>query len=86
MDLKVVPAAGWVRISATVGGIPAGERCRIFVVARDGTRELAGSWLVSAKGAAEGTKLDGQALIPMDQVAGVEVENYSGRTFVRATV
>lgn len=86
MDLTVVPAAGWVRITANVGGIPKGERCRIYVVGRDGQRELVGSWLVSEAGAAKGTVLAGQALIAPDQVAGVEVENYSGRKFVRANV
>jgi anti-sigma factor RsiW len=86
MDLTVVPAAGWVRISAMVGGIPQGERCRIYVVARDGTRELAGSWLVSEAGEAKGTLLEGAALIAPNQVAAVEVENFSGRKFVRANV
>ncbi|MBM7787236.1 anti-sigma factor family protein [Tenggerimyces flavus] len=86
MDLTVVPAAGWVRITADVAGIPQGERCRIYVVARDGKRELVGSWLVSETGAAKGTVLSGQALIAPDQVAGVEVENYSGRKFVRANI
>ena len=46
------PGPGWVRIKAAVSGIPQGERCRLEVVARDGTAVLAGSWVVSAAGAA----------------------------------
>jgi RNA polymerase sigma-70 factor (ECF subfamily) len=33
MRATVRPAAGWVRVSATVTGVPAGEQCRLFVVA-----------------------------------------------------
>ena len=82
MAAVVSPAAGWVRVAATVRGIPAGERCRLLVLTRDGRREVAGSWLTSAKGEADGTQVDGAAIVAPDQVAGVAVENESGRRFV----
>lgn len=47
----VVPAVGWVRVNAAVTGIPAGQQCRLIVLGRDGSRQLAGSWLVSTAGA-----------------------------------
>jgi hypothetical protein len=81
MAATVTPAAGWVRLSATVRGIPAGERCRIVVVARDGTREVAGSWLVSKSGWRDGVTLDGSAIVPPDQLAAVVVENEAGHEF-----
>ena len=59
MTVKVVPAAGWVRTNMSISGIPEGEKCRIFVVAKDGSRQEAGSWVVSKKGAAEGTAYSG---------------------------
>ena len=82
MTVTLTPAAGWVRINATVTGIPAGQRCRIWVVARDGTRQQAGSWLVSEKGAREGTTLDGSAIVEPGDVVAVEVDNFSGDDFV----
>lgn len=82
MTVRVIPAAGWVRVDAAVSGVPEGEECRLWVVAADGTRQLAGSWLVSAQGAAEGTSLDGSALVPPNEVSAVEVENVDGDHFV----
>jgi anti-sigma factor RsiW len=85
MAAVVTPAMGWVRLSATVKGIPAGQRCRVVVVAKDGHEEIAATWLASAKGEAEGTQLDGAAIVPPDQVAGVAVENEAGLRFVMLT-
>jgi anti-sigma factor RsiW len=86
LTIRVMPAAGWVRVTAAVTGIPAGQRCRLWVVGRDGTRELAGSWLVSEKGARNGTKLDGSALVAPQNVVAVEVANVGGREFVTVRV
>jgi anti-sigma factor RsiW len=86
MTATLTPAAGWVRLSTWVQGIPAGERCNIVVVARDGTRKTAGSWLVSPTGARDGTTIDGSALVPLDQVAEVVIENEAGREFATARV
>ncbi len=86
MTVKIVPAAGWVRTNLAINGIPEGEKCRIFVVAKDGTRQEAGSWLVSKKGAAEGTNLDGSALVAPNDVKSVVVENTAGKKFVEVPV
>ncbi|MEV6600258.1 zf-HC2 domain-containing protein [Actinoplanes sp. NPDC051346] len=84
--VAVAPAPGWVRIKATVSGIPRGERCRLEVVAKDGTAILAGSWVVSEAGAAEGTTLDGSALVPPDQVGSVRVVTEGGKQYTSVTV
>ena len=84
LSARVVPAAGWVRVNVQVKGIVAGQRCRVVVVAKDGHREIAGSWLVSAAGEASGTTLDGAAIVPPDQVASVVIENENGAQFVSA--
>ena len=83
---SLTPATGWVRVSATVGGIPAGQKCRLEVVARDGTSVLAGSWLVSAAGQANGTTLNGSALIDPAQVASIRVVNTDGQQFVSVNI
>jgi anti-sigma factor RsiW len=82
MTATVRPAAGWVRVSVTVAGIAGGERCHLVVVARDGRREIAGSWVTSAAGERGGTQLDGAAAVAPDEVAAVLVANEAGREFV----
>lgn len=86
LDVTVIPAAGWVRVSVRAGGIPAGEECRLVVVAKDRTREPAGTWRVSPAGERDGTPLAGFALVDPAQVAAVEVENLDGRLFVRTPI
>jgi anti-sigma factor RsiW len=86
ISVAVMPAAGWVRLTATVGGIPAGEKCRLEVVGRDGVPILAGSWVVSPQGAADGTTLNGSALIDPAQVASVRVVNTAGRQYASVPV
>ena len=82
MTVAVQPAAGWVRVHAAVGGVPAGEQCRLYVVARDGTRQQAAGWLVDDAGAAAGTTLDGSALIAPADVAAVQAETLAGEILV----
>jgi anti-sigma factor RsiW len=78
----MVPAQGWVRLNVAVSGVARGEKCRIVVVDRHGGREIAASWVVSEKGEAEGTNVDGSAAVPLDDVSAVEVENADGKTLV----
>jgi hypothetical protein len=85
MTTTLTPAAGWVRLTTTVEGIPAGERCRIVVEARDGSRHVAGGWLVPPGGwGDDGVTLDGSAIVPLDEVAAVVVESETGRRFATA--
>jgi hypothetical protein len=84
MTATLTPAAGWVRLTASVQGLPPGARCYIVVVGRDGTREIAGSWLVAPTGGRDGVTLDGSAIVPLDQVDAVVVENDEGRVFATA--
>ncbi|GAA2688458.1 MULTISPECIES: anti-sigma factor [Actinosynnema] len=86
MTVQVKPAAGWVRVNASVAGIAQGEQCRIVVVAKDGSTQDAGSWLVSEAGEKDGTTLDGSALVAPEDVAAVEVRGFDGRTFVSIPV
>jgi hypothetical protein len=79
----ITPVRGWVRVSADVSGIPAGERCELVVVAKDGTEASAGGWLTEADLA--GATVDGSALVAPEDVAGVLVRNQDGREFVSAS-
>ncbi|KOX18780.1 anti-sigma factor [Saccharothrix sp. NRRL B-16348] len=86
MTVQVKPAAGWVRVNASVAGIEQNEKCRLFVVAKDGRRAEAGSWLVSAAGEKDGTNLDGSALIAPEDVAAIEVRNFDDERIVTVPV
>jgi hypothetical protein len=71
-----------VRVHAEVGGVAAGEQCRLYVVGRDGSRREAGSWLV----AADETTVDGSALLDPAEVTAVQVETFAGRPLVSVPV
>jgi hypothetical protein len=85
LDVTVLPAAGWVRVNASVTGIPEGQKCVLVVRSKSGETQIAGSWLVGPKAAKSGTNLDGSALVAPDQVASVSVMSMDGHTFVSAT-
>jgi anti-sigma factor RsiW len=82
MSVAVRPAAGWVRVHATISGVPPGEQCRLYVVAADGSREPAGSWL---SGSGE-TSVDGSALMAPAEVTGVQAETYAGEILVAVPI
>jgi hypothetical protein len=86
MDVALEPKKGWVWVHAQITGLPENEPCELVVVTRDGKEILAGSWLVSADGAKNGTRLEGTALTAPDDVAKVEIRTTSGRTMVSVPV
>ncbi|WP_406054536.1 zf-HC2 domain-containing protein [Streptomyces sp. NBC_01077] len=89
MTVRVTPAARWVRVHAAVTGLPPGERCKLVVVGRDGTRTTAGSWVVGEApggGEGKGASLDGSAAVDPANVRAVVVENEAGKNFVTVPV
>ncbi|WP_423832705.1 zf-HC2 domain-containing protein [Streptomyces manipurensis] len=90
LTVQMTPATEWVRLRAAVTGVPPGERCRLVVVAKDGKRTTAGSWVVGGqtpeKGEGKGAALDGSAAVDPADVKAVLVENESGKTFVSVPV
>jgi hypothetical protein len=88
MTVRVTPALGWVRLSAAVKGIPAGEHCRLVVVSKDGHKEVAGSWVVAddGKGGGKGAEVDGSAAVDPHDVKSVMVENDHGKKYVTVPV
>jgi anti-sigma factor RsiW len=86
MSATITPANGWVRLAASVRGIPPGESCELIVLAADGSEHLAGSWLVGQPGPVPGAPLQGSTIIDPAQVAGVMVRNEAGREFITLKV
>ncbi|MGW6982057.1 zf-HC2 domain-containing protein [Streptomyces sp. NPDC054932] len=88
MTVQMTPATKWVRLRAAVTGVPPGERCRLIVVSKNGTRTTAGSWVVGSqeKGEGKGAALEGSAAVDPSDVRAIMVENESGRAFVSVPV
>jgi len=86
MSATITPANGWVRLAASVRGIPPRERCELIVLAADGSEHLAGSWLVGQPGPVPGAPLQGSTIIDPAQVTGVMVRNEAGREFITLKV
>lgn len=82
----VTPAAGWVRVATTVRGIPAGKRCTIIVVGRDGTENVAGSWLVSPAWEVEGGTVQGSTIIDPEDVLAVAIRDEGGTDLITLPV
>ncbi len=86
MSATITPANGWVRVAASVRGIPPGERCSLIIVARDGSEHLAGSWVVGTPGPVPGAPVQGSTIIDPARVTAVTVRNDAGREFVTLRV
>ncbi|MYW96756.1 hypothetical protein G3I59_40645 [Amycolatopsis rubida] len=86
LTANIVPQPGWVRVDGSVTGIPAGEKCLLVVLGKDGQRQVAGGWMVSERAARDGAYLYGTAVVDPAQVVAVVVENTAGRRFVEADV
>jgi predicted anti-sigma-YlaC factor YlaD len=82
MAVSLTPAYGWVRLHATLSGVPAGSQCRIFVVSADGAREQAASWLAGDRPAT----VDGAAIMAPADVKVVQAETYAGQILVAVPI
>lgn len=82
MSATVTPAAGWVRVATTVRGIAAGKQCTIVVVGRDGTENVAGSWLVSPAWEVAGGTVQGSTIIDPGDVSAVAIRDRTGTDLI----
>jgi hypothetical protein len=82
MNVALEPRKGWVWVNATVKGLAPGLRCELYVVPENGEAILAGGWLVSDEGSANGTLLEGTALLRPDEVMAIEIRTQEGDTMV----
>jgi anti-sigma factor RsiW len=82
MTVTLAPAAGWVRLNAAVTGVPQGRKCHLVVVGKDGSKEIAGGWLVSPTAAQHGVTLNGSAVMDESNISSIEVADTDGKVFV----
>jgi anti-sigma factor RsiW len=81
----VVPLSGWVKVRVALKGVKDGEKCELVIVPKTGAPVVAGSWVVTAKGQAEGIGVYGSALVAPDNVASVDIVTLDGRKLVSAS-
>jgi anti-sigma factor RsiW len=86
MAATVEPREGWSWVKVQVTGLKAGAECELVVTGKDGTTYVAGSWLVSEKAAREGSRFGGGVLLPIGEVASVEVRTAEGEQVVRTPI
>ncbi|MGW7686879.1 anti-sigma factor family protein [Kribbella sp. NPDC054772] len=86
MATTVEPRTGWSWVQVQVKGLKAGDQCQLIVTDKAGKTWVAGSWLVSAKAAKDGSTFGGGVLVPLDQVHAVEIRTVQGRHVVTATI
>jgi len=86
MTAAVQPFNGWVRVNASVQGVHAGEKCELRVNTKDGQSVVLGSWQVSPAWEANGFNIEGNNLVPPDQVKSIDIVTVDGRKLVSAPV
>jgi hypothetical protein len=86
MATSVEPRAGWSWVDVKLTGLEAGAECELVVTDENGRSYVAGSWLVSEEAAREGSRFAGGVLVPIDQVASVEVKTVQGKHVVTTRV
>jgi len=86
MAATVEPRPGWSWVQVQIKGLKAGAQCQMVVIDKSGKAWTAGSWVVSAKAAKDGSKFGGGVLVPLDQVQSVEIRTVQGDHVVKATI
>jgi hypothetical protein len=86
MATTVEPRTGWSWIDVKISGLKAGAECELLVTDKSGKSYVAGSWVVSAKAAREGSKFGGGVLIPISEVTSVEIRTAQGQHVVTTPV
>ena len=86
MATTLEPRPGWSWVQVQIKGLPAGYECEMVVTDKSGATWTAGSWLVSAKAARDGSKFGGGVLVPLDQVRSVEIRTIQGEHVVTAKI
>ena len=79
--MRLRPTGWGTEVRVRLRGVLAGTRCRLMVVSRNGTREIAGTWRADYEGEAD---VKTATSIPRSDLASLQVIAGGGRPLVRA--
>jgi hypothetical protein len=82
-SVNVLPVGDWVRFAVKVKGVRPGEHCRIIAIARNGSQQVAGSWVIGQRPPpANSAGVPGSAAMAPADLAAVAIETEAGRRLV----
>ena len=79
----VQPKLWGAALTLNLSGVPAGERCRLVAVGRDGTRDVAASWEVTYAGSAN---LTGATSFQLSSTAAYDIVTFDGKRLLHVPV
>ena len=77
------PTETGTELALSLTGVESGEHCQLVAVGKDGTREVAATWVATYEGEAHVTGTTG---LPMGDIASLEVTTPDGATLATLTV
>lgn len=87
MTATLTPAAGWVRLAASVQGLAPNQKCTLLLIAQDGSASVAGSWITGTPTpGATPRGINGSAIVDPSKVRAVAVRNDAGQTLISVPV
>ncbi len=87
MTATLTPAAGWVRLAASVQGLAPNQKCTLLLISRDGTSAVAGNWITGTpKPGSTPAGINGSAIMDPSEVRAVAIRNDAGRTLISVPV
>lgn len=82
-QVTLTPTATGTELALALSGVPAEQHCQLVAVGRDGTREVAATWVATYDGEAHVTGWTG---LLTDQIASLEITTPDGATLATMTV
>jgi anti-sigma factor RsiW len=82
-QISVQPKLWGASLNLKLGGVPAGERCRLVAVGRDGSKDVAASWEITYAGQAT---LTGATSIPLSSTAAYDIVTFDGKRLVHVPI
>jgi predicted anti-sigma-YlaC factor YlaD len=83
MSVTLASQATGTRLAVSVSGLPTDEHCRLIAIAKDGTRDVAGSWDATYQGQANVT---GSTSIPRSELAQLVLFGTNGEHLATVSV
>lgn len=82
----VEPRAWGTALTVRLTGVPPGSRCHLWAIAKDGRRDIAGSWAYGGAGEGEYQEFRGSTMISRGDLSKFEIVTTSGKRLLTIPV